>query len=877
MVLTVADRRGSALIVDGVSGMGKSSLLGEFVRRVSSEGPEGAPCRVVTTRCRPGIGPDLNYGPVGDVLLQLAERQQEAPKAWKKLLGVTGRSVARSAPELLSSLVPGLGAVLTIGRDVTEAALGSGSIPFDSLLPFQQGVVTQIADALLEQARTGPPLIVVIDDVQNIDPSSLHVLDTLLPALSNEPFGLVLSYGVGESSDAAAESVEELLRRWEHEGLVRRRPLDGLPDSAVAELVRSRHPGAPVTLSPRLSRLTAGHPVFVQLCLDEWHPDDGERIVLPESLARVVETRMKRLADQDQTLLATAAVQGQDFLSGPLAKVTGATHDEVMERLRRIARTHQVIAAAEPPDWARDEPSDYYRFQHQALWEVLYDQQTPQQKRSRHALTADALTPDDNSGTTLGRRLEISRHLDLSGPERLAASAAAHYALARSAAIEGLSFAEAERHCEKAIQAARALHANAPTRDRQLVEAIELLLSLTEVRWRGQHPSAGGPHIDALAAEAEQAAQRCRSQQLVARTTLLRGKTLLATQGLLPALDKLREAVDTAEEHNDPVALFVARVEYGRQASKRRLDDGVEQLLEAERLYASEPRLGGSGDPVLQHARNLNEMQLGISYFDLGRLSDARGRLLRCTARLRNEPLHAELPIALNYLAQLHIGLGQYQDAEKAIDESRRFEAERGGVSGWNAYNTALLAQALIPSPGRWGEARTLIEAAWQETEETWLINLVPIVRNLYAQVLLETACASQATLEHASRLAWDTVTETRHTGMVRSEIAALSLMGRVRSAQRDPLSAAEYARQAVQLLHRTGDMPALRTEEVHFHAARALHAAGDRQEASVLLERAQDKVFQKADSIEEPALRQSFLEGVPLNQAIVLGDLVGE
>lgn len=229
--------------------------------------------------------------------------------------------------------------------------------------------------------------------------------------------------------------------------------------------------------------------------------------------------------------------------------------------------------------------------------------------------------------------------------------------------------------------------------------------------------------------------------------------------------------------------------------------------MEAERLYASEPRLGGSGDPVLQHARNLNEMQLGITLFDHGRLGEALGRLRRCTDRLRDEPLHAELPIALNYLAQIQIGLGTHPAAESVLEEAREAESARGGDSGWHAYNTALLALLRARDPDRRDESLALIEDAWLETERTWLINLVPIVRNVYAQVVLTTAHGNPEALERAYRLATDTIVETRRTGMVRSEIAALSLLGQVRLAQADTAGAADFARQAVQTLERTGDI----------------------------------------------------------------------
>ncbi|NSC23113.1 AAA family ATPase [Streptomyces albus subsp. chlorinus] len=877
LVAALVEGRGSALLVEGVSGMGKTSLLGEFCRRTSQARSGAGACRVVTAHCHPGIGPGLWYGPVIDILMKL-DAQAEQPGRLRRFLGGAGRGTVRSLPELLSALVPGLGAVLTIGSEATKAALGSGSMPFDSLLPFQQGVATQIVNALLELAGSGPPVVLVIDDVQNIDQSSLLVLDRLLRELPGSPLSVVLSHAVGQTPENAADGVEELLRRWESEGLIRSHALSGLPDDAVAELVRHRHPDAPPTLPVSLSRLTAGHPVFVQLCLEEWRPEHGADIALPESLSRVVEDRMRSLSPEDQRLLVTAATQGATFLSGVVAAAAEMPHDEVMERLRRLSRTHKLINRAAPPDWARYDASDCYVFQHQALWDVLYRQQSEQQCRTRHTRIARALA-EGGGGTanSLERRLEIARHYEKGGPQCLAETAAAHYALARSAAIEGLSFAEAERHCEKAIHAARALSEGEPGRDRQLAEAIELLLSLTEVRWRGESESGGGPYIDTLAAEAERAASRSGSLELVARTTLLRGKTLMATRGLVPGLEKLRDAMRIAEEQEDPVALFVAKVEYGRQASKRSLADGLEQLRQAEELYAAEPRLGGGGDPVLQHARNLNEMQLGITLFDHGRLGQALARLVRCTDRLRGEVLNAELPIALNYLAQVRGGLGRFDEAEDVLREALRIEAERGGDSGWHAYNSALLAHYLARDPRRRGECLTLIEEGWLETERTWLINLVPIVRNLYAQVLLDTADGNPRVLEAAHRLAADTVAETRRTGMVRSEIAALCLNGQVRLRQGDVRAAEENARQAVGLLTRTGDMPALRSEEVLFHAARALRAAGAGGEAGDLLERARAKVAQKADSLEDAELRRGFLEDVPLNRAIALGDLESE
>lgn len=873
-----AGRGGRAIVVDSVSGMGKSALLRAFETEATvSRGP--APRRVVSVRCQPLIGSGLHYGAIVDLLLQLARDQEvKQPGVFRRLLNFTGQGVVRSAPEVLSAMVPGLGALFTLGKEVAEASLASGSMPFDSLLPFQQGAATQIVDALLDLLRQGPPTVVLVDDIQYADPSSLLVLDRLLRRLPGEPLGLVLSHTTdGAYADGPGSMVEDLLHDWAKDGLLRRRVLHGLPPEAVTELVRSRHPDAPPALSEQLSRLTAGHAVFVALCLEEWRPDTGPTVELPHSLSRVVEDRLRLLTEQDRELLMIGATQGEMFLSRTVAAVKGAPHDEVMERLRLVAAQHRLILRTQPPEWARLDASDCYRFEHSALWGVVYDQQTPQQIRSRHARIAAALISEPLDGMPLERRLEIARHLRSGGTECLLASAEVHYGLARDAAMEGLSFAEAERHCEEVIKAVRDLPEHEESRDRWLIQAVELLLSLTEVRWRGQHQPAGGPDIDALAAEAEAAARRCGTPELAIRTTLLRGKTLLATQGLVPSLDKLRAAVELAEQNGDPVPLFVARVEYGRQVSKRRLADGLAQLREAERMYASDPRLGGTGDPVLQHARNLGEMQLGVTLFDSGHLSEAVTRLGRCVQRLRDEPLKAELPIALNYLAQVYTGLGAYDDAEEILGEALAFEADRGGDSGWHAYNKALLARLLVEQPATRDQALELIADAWAETERTWLANLVPIVRNLYAETLLLAADESGEFLEQAGRLAVATCVETRRSGMIRSEIAAHSLRSRILRRQGDTAGAQEQARQAVRILDEVGDMPALRTEEVLYHSAVVLAAAGVREEAYALLQRARREVARKAELVTDDSLRDRFRTQVPLNRAILRGEGIDE
>ncbi|MET9513751.1 AAA family ATPase [Streptomyces sp. NPDC002994] len=862
----VVQGNGGVFLVQGEQGIGKSALLREAVRR--SQGRPDAPgCRIVQVKCLDQIGADNAYGPVIDVLTEL-----QPPR--RSLLRRFGRSTVQAAPELVS-LVPALGPLLKAAAQITQTALDSGSAQSDSLLPYRQSVARTVATALADAGARGGPTAVVIDDAQWLDPSSLLVLEHLVELLERgggRGLGLVL----GHRSDPGSEPgiVADALARWEIQGWLTRRRLGGLPEHAVADLVRL-HLAGPVaaSLPARLSELTKGHPVFVTQCLRLVDTDGVLRGPLPESVGPLIRGRLAGLDPATMELLVIGATQGETFETAVVAQVAEQPANEVVRRLHELSRRHGLILPVPAPDWAQDGLSDHYRFENALLHMAVRGEQSHAQSRERHGRIAAALSgtleggAPENGALPLPVRLDIARHYALA--QRWDDAAREQFALARALAVDGLSFSEAEALCRQAVESARRLPATAADRDGRLARAIELLLSLTEVRWQGRPGTAEGQDLEERAREAEEAGRRSGDRPLIARTALLHGKCLLRTRGLQPALDKLEEAVGLARDCDDPAALFVALAEYGSQLPKRDLAAGLRVLRQAEELY-ERAGLRDSGDPVVDHVRNLAEMQHGVSLFDAGYLDRARDRLTGCVQRLRTEPVHAELPIVLNYLGQLHRAMGSWGEACDALREAMAFEEARGGASGWHANNMALLALLLSHDPGERVRCRAMAEAAWRETEQTWLLDLAPIVRNLYAEVLLNLAGADRAELALADRLAEETVLETPRTGMVRSQVAALTLRGRIHLRLADAATAARFAREAVAILDRVGDMPALRTEEVLHHAALAVRAAGSPEEADALARRARTEVIRKAELIGSAVDRDRFLREVQLNRSIL-------
>ena len=141
---------------------------------------------------------------------------------------------------------------------------------------------------------------------------------------------------------------------------------------------------------------------------------------------------------------------------------------------------------------------------------------------------------------------------------------------------------------------------------------------------------------------------------------------------------------------------------------------------------------------------------------------------------------------------------------------------------------------------------------------------MIPLVDAYWAELLL-----AEATPE-ALREANETVTALDPFGWPRSQIARASLLGRVALAQGRIDDAVTSSTQAVAKLDECGGyVTATRGEEILFAHACILAAAGSADAAGFVV-RAQQVVRDKADTLTDPAHKQSFLERVPLSRKIL-------
>ncbi len=292
---------------------------------------------------------------------------------------------------------PLLGALVESGRyDGVDLTEGDARLRRENLLE----AVTQGVGRLAARQ----PVVLVIDDVQWADPSTMAAVHYLARNTRTEPVVLVLTVRpeeLGEDGEAIPE-VRQTLLLMSREGLVRNVDLGGLGVGETGDLVRAvLDPSAPGReqlgegVAAQVHRLSGGNPLFVielvALLRDQgtlrsvhgrWSLDDaGGTAAIPDRVHDVVVRRLDRLSDDERLLLEVAAVIGESFTPELLGEVAEVPRLKLLRSLNALERDHHLIAAS----------GEHFRFTQPMVQEVLYDSLTPSLRREYHQVVVTIL------------------------------------------------------------------------------------------------------------------------------------------------------------------------------------------------------------------------------------------------------------------------------------------------------------------------------------------------------------------------------------------------------------------------------------------------------------------------------------------------------
>jgi len=178
----------------------------------------------------------------------------------------------------------------------------------------------------LEALTVARPIVVVLDDLQWSDPSTLDLLDYVIATPVRARLLVVGAYRNDELDHDAQARLGSLASHSDH---IR---LGGLTPGEVEEMVGGIC-GADLaqTLAPDLHRRTGGHPLFVRELARL--SEAGDRGPLPTAVTGAVSLRLATLPAETRRILDAASVLGNRLLPDVLGAVAGEAPAEIVEWL----------------------------------------------------------------------------------------------------------------------------------------------------------------------------------------------------------------------------------------------------------------------------------------------------------------------------------------------------------------------------------------------------------------------------------------------------------------------------------------------------------------------------------------------------------------
>ncbi|HEY8582538.1 MAG TPA: AAA family ATPase, partial [Capillimicrobium sp.] len=277
---------------------------------------------------------------------------------------------------------------------------------------------------LLSELAAHAPVVLVLDDLQWAEPSSLVLLRHLL-----RRGGGALVIGLYRPTEAS----RELLGLDGGTTIA----LDGLSEAEVAALVTAA--GSPPALAATLRHDTGGNPLFVGEVLRhlrETGAGSPGALELPTRVRDVIARRLARLSEEARRALAVAAVAGSEFELEVVAAAADRDPDTLAETLEEPVAADLLCEVAGDPG--------RYRFAHALVRATIEAQLTATRRERLHRRLAAALPR--------ARAAERAQHTYAAGERGAAVVAAADEAARAAAGV--LAYEEAVRHYEHAVAAA---------------------------------------------------------------------------------------------------------------------------------------------------------------------------------------------------------------------------------------------------------------------------------------------------------------------------------------------------------------------------------------------------------------------------------------
>jgi tetratricopeptide (TPR) repeat protein len=376
--------RGQILCVAGEPGIGKTTLVEEFLENLAKREPV---YRLAIGRCSERLAGAEAYLPILEALDSLIRGER----------GETPAQVMKAvAPTWYVQLTPLESDDSSFARMREEARVAT-----------LERIKRELAAFLEEMARL-QPIVLFLDDIHWADASTVDLLAYVGNKCAAMRLLLILSY---RPSDLALAQHPFLHVKMELQGrgVCREMQLGFLSGPDVERFLAMEFPGHafPEAFASLIHVRTEGNPLFmVDLAryLRERGvigQEDGRWILkqsvadirqdLPESVRSMIQRKIDQLNEAERRLLVASSVQGYEFDAAVVAKALGLEAILVEEQLESIGQAHALIRRVQEREFPDGTLTLRYRFVHILYQNALYALLTPSRKVSLSLAVAEAL------------------------------------------------------------------------------------------------------------------------------------------------------------------------------------------------------------------------------------------------------------------------------------------------------------------------------------------------------------------------------------------------------------------------------------------------------------------------------------------------------
>ena len=327
---------GGLVLLYGEAGIGKTRLARELRAYARLRGMQVLYGRCPALFRMDGVPPYVLWR---EVIRDYLENS--SPEQLYRVIGFYPAEIAKLVPEIRQRLA-------TIPQ----------SFPISPEL--EQNRLFEAVSQFITNISREAPLLVVLDDLQWTDPSSLLLLHYLARGVQKTPLLLLGAY---RSTDIDSKHpLSPVLTELNRERLPQSVSLKRMSLNDISEMIKQmlEQDDIPAELCKAVYEKTRGNPFFAEEVVkslkeeeiihreqNRWEFKETSEFEFPETVKNVVKARISRLDEDCQNVLTMASFVGNDFTLEALCGVTGIEESKLLEIMDKLLKTglikHRVV------------------------------------------------------------------------------------------------------------------------------------------------------------------------------------------------------------------------------------------------------------------------------------------------------------------------------------------------------------------------------------------------------------------------------------------------------------------------------------------------------------------------------------------------------